>query len=128
MESDVKISLTFCIIFFLIVVGIIIYTVVLTSNNIDPGSCPQTIGDFGVQPNTTGVVLQNCGTSKTEQCTFNNISSLNDAVNQCNAIQGCDAFEYSSYTNIMNVIDKNAKVISNNSFDLYVRQNPVMII
>lgn len=127
MEKETKIAITFSIIFFIIVIAIIIYSVVLTTNTVEASSCPQTTGDFGVQPNMAGVVLQNCGTTKTEQCTFNNITSLSDAVNQCNAITGCNAFEYSFYTNIMNVIDINSKIISNENFDVYVRQNPVLI-
>lgn len=128
METDTKVAIAFCIIFFIIAIGIMIYCVVLSTNKIDSSTCPQTTGDFGVQPNKSGAVVSICGTTKTEQCTFNNITSLNDAINQCNSIQGCEAFEYSFYTNIMNIIDKNNKIESNTNFDIYVRQNPIILL
>lgn len=128
MDTDAKIAIIFCVVFFFLFIGVVIYCVYVSTHNIESGSCPHTTGDFGVQVNKSGLVLEICGTTKTEQCTFNNITSLSDAINVCNAVSGCEAFEYSSYDNMMNIIDKNSKIITSDTYDLYVRQNPIIII
>jgi hypothetical protein len=116
-----------------------IYDDVTTKNTtISPSQCPKGITQFGVNVRSVGnIISTSCGTSGTDTCTFNNITSLGEAVDICNAnINICSVFSYSpnaindgqgNISGIMSIVTSAGGVSPSTSYDSYFLQIPSVL-
>jgi hypothetical protein len=111
-----------------------IYTSVTTSNKfINPSKCPKQTTEFGVTPLTLGnKILSQCGTDKSQVCTFSNIGNLSEAIDLCHQYANiCTSFSYAagvlatttaSKQGIMNIISATDGLSSSTIYDTYTQQ------
>jgi len=86
---------------------------------VPPGLCPINAGNYGVQPNTNGVVFQGCS----GPCVFA-AENLASAIQRCDAdFNRCSSFAY--HTGTMSYIDMSQPTHSEVGVDLYGRQVPI---
>lgn len=122
-------------VFILLVLSVyFIYTSVSTqSRYIDPNKCSKQNTEFGVTPSTVGnTILNNCGTSNDQPCTFSNISNLSQAIGKCNQFANiCNSFSYApgivvntdgSRRGTMNIVSSTAGFSASTLYDTYTRQ------
>jgi len=121
------ISIVFIIILSLIIIGLIIYSTNKKTSLINPNNCPKVTGTFSVTPQKSGTTVRICGVNKDKECNFTNVNDLNNAIDICNGVPGCNAFVYSSSINVMSIIDENVATYSDPNYDLYSRQIPLII-
>lgn len=89
---------------------------------VDPENCPVLGGQFGVKPDTTGIVLQTCGNDNDSECKFQ-ASSLEDAVTVCNRRADiCSMFSYDCLSKIVLFVDPNQSLSESTGTDLYTKQ------
>ena len=82
-------------------------------------------GDWGVFPNVGANTLNRCGPDNTQPCLFN-ISSLSEAVAQCNQVKDfCNSFVYNETTRQMSIVDSSTSFASP-GVDLFVRQHGIV--
>lgn len=102
---------------FLLVILLIItifYSYILV-NRIDPNSCPKSIGDYGVLPGQTGLVLNTCD----GPCEFL-VPSLYNAATKCDGDSRCQSFYYDGIR--MMYIDPASALLTAIQGGLYIRQ------
>ena len=121
--SSVILSIAVVVLFIVSIVFIYYYTVA-KATLIDPSNCNRATSEFGVTPSTTGAVLSLCGESRKEPCIFNQIGSLEQAIDRCHRNPLiCTAFSYSPIGNTtMSIIDPSQGFRSLNGTDTYVQQ------
>ncbi len=136
--TTIILSITILILFFL-AIFFIFYAVRLQSTLIDPLNCPQTNAQFGVYSNTLGTsIVDTCGINKDEICTFIQVTSLQNAIDICNANATiCTAFSYApsnipqedgTFNGTMSIINYNSGSVQSNEYDTYVQQIPVTVL
>lgn len=127
MDNNAKISLFAIIFLTIVIIALIIYSTSVRTSLINPNNCPSTTGNFGVTPLTSGVTINTCGPGLNEPCSFTDVLSLSQAINICNATEFCRAFVYNQNTHVMSIINPEDAVSQDENFDLYVRQNPLVV-
>jgi hypothetical protein len=85
----------------------------------------QYSAEYGLYPNTDGVVLNKCGPNSNQPCSFT-LTSLSDCITQCSTILSsiCKGFVFIPGSNLMKIIDidKNQTSSSQSAY-LYIKQN-----
>lgn len=120
-ERKQWIILTTCLIIGLLLF-LILWIVSLNDKYTNPNI--QYSAQFGLYPQTDGVVLAKCGPNSNQPCTFT-LTSLSDCITQCNLLSSiCKGFVFIPGTNLMKIIDvdKNQTSSSPSSY-LYIKQN-----
>lgn len=136
--TTIILVITILILFFLSVF-FIYRSVRLQSILIDPLNCPQTNAQFGVYPNTLGTsIVDTCGVNNDEICTFVQVTSLENAVEICNANANiCSAFSYApsnvpqadgTLNGTMSIINYTLGSTQSNIYDTYVQQIPITVL
>ena len=106
--------------FLIIFLFVITMFYAFTLNNwIDPRSCPESIGQYGVLPGVIGTILNNCN----GPCEFR-VSSLAEAAIRCDSDSKCDAFYYDSGN--MKYVEINSPLTTANPGGTYVRQRKII--
>lgn len=95
---------------------------------VPPSQCGTSYGVYSVDSGKSGQILQTCGTSGNQICTFD-IITLNDAIAFCDQnADTCAAFYFSEVTRNMSFIDITAATIPTIWGGLYRRKvNPTTL-
>jgi hypothetical protein len=104
---------------------------------IDPNNCPKETTEFGVKPSQIGsTILETCGDTRDETCTFQEIATLQDAITICHFHSDiCFAFSFApatlpeadgTFSGTMSIIDTEGGHINSSIYDTYVQQISVI--
>lgn len=107
----------------LVVFSVILLIVVIYQSAvlINPNQCKSSFGNYGVFPSSEGSILNACGITKSEPCTFPT-SNLTEAVNICTADPLCKFFTYDELTGLMYYNVNSTVTPSSDNFDVYAKQ------
>jgi hypothetical protein len=132
---DNYIYILFIIVFFIFFIFLLFENVVLSQILINPNECNKIFGSFGVKPNSAYVIssdelatISKCNPNGNSLCKMENVSSLQDAINYCNNYSSfCNAFVYSALDSTMFIVDSSQTLSQNYNYDLYQRQDKILI-
>ena len=122
---------------FLILIGLVLATLLITfitrssiligncQNNVPSEFCNNPAGDFAVEPDSSSYnVLSVCGIDENSPCIFPNISTVSEAIKQCNLLPNvCNRFIHKN--NTMTVVSLAGDTIDSPGNHMFVRQNGV---
>lgn len=93
-----------------------------------PSQCGASYGTYSVDPGRSAQILQTCGSSANQPCTFTEIT-LSDAVALCDQnADKCDAFFFSEVTRNMSFLDITSDTIPTTWGGIYRRKvNPTTL-
>ncbi len=139
METSIIILIITILILVILCIFFIYRSVRLQSTLINPNSCPKSNAEYGVYPETVGtLILDTCGVNRNEICTFNNVSTLSQAIDICHENAAiCTAFSYApgvyplengTFTGTMSIVNFSSGTMQSNTYDSYVQQIPTTIV
>lgn len=122
---------------FLILIGLVLATLLITfitrssiligncQNNVPSEFCNNPAGDFAVEPDSSSYnVISGCGVDENSPCIFPNISTISEAIKQCNLLPNiCNRFIHKN--NTMTVVSLTGDTIESPGNHMFVRQNGV---
>ena len=124
MDKERKQWIILCV-FLLIVLLIFMILWIVCLNEKSTTTNIQYSAEYGLYPNTDGVVLNKCGSNNNQPCSFT-LTSLSDCITQCSTILSsiCKGFVFIPGSNLMKIIDidKNQTSSSPSAY-LYIKQN-----
>jgi hypothetical protein len=94
-------------------------------NNVPVENCNNPAGDFAVEPDARSTNIESgCGADQKSPCIFQNISTVSEAIKQCNSLGNkCNRFMFNN--NTMTVVSLVGDTIESPGNHMFVRQNGI---